>query len=821
MTAPTLRARPSLSRAAHAALRAALWTAALAAPACGPAEPAGDGALGTATGAGGDPAWSRRWSERRGAGDQPLHVVLVTLDTVRADRLGSYGGPVATPHLDRLAREGARFVNAATTVPFTLPAHSSILTGTYPPYHGVRENVGYYLGDSTPTLAELLGAAGYRTGGFVSAFVLDARWGVGRGFERYFDDFDLSEDERVNLGDVQRDGRETLAEAKRWLDEAGEGDTRPFFLWLHLFDAHDPYTPAEPWRSRYPDDPYGAEVAYVDSLVGDLRATLEERGLFERTLLVVTADHGEGLGEHGELYHGYFVYDSTVHVPLIVRAPWPELGGRVVDEAVSHVDLAPTVLEAAGVPVPGHLQGESLLPLLAGAETLEPGGERVVYSESLYPLLHYGWAPLRAVRGRTSKHVDAPRPELYDLAADPGETRNLHDARPQEAEELARRLAELRAAIEVAPEGAGRPREVDADAIAQLQALGYVAPSGEVALSEEDAADRPDPKDKLKLHQLMMGAQSDMGGAGPDAARRKLEQVLALDDRVVDAHQLLGQLANDQGDFAGGAEHFKNAIALSPDHRAALFGLATAYWRQGRLDDALVGFERVVELAGYDSKASLAMARILAGRGERERAVAVLQRATEPADAPAALINDLGELLAELGQIDAARAAFERARREGDQLVQPWFNLAALSEETGEADRALDLYRECVARAPKHFKCLFNLGRLLGSRGDVAAQAELWQRAVDANPDFVRGAYLLAKLLMDTGGELARAEAIARAALERDADHRAGPLGYYVLADILNRQGRGREAQQAVAEGRRIQAEQTASERSASSAGRS
>jgi tetratricopeptide (TPR) repeat protein len=205
------------------------------------------------------------------------------------------------------------------------------------------------------------------------------------------------------------------------------------------------------------------------------------------------------------------------------------------------------------------------------------------------------------------------------------------------------------------------------------------------------------------------------------------------------------------------------------------------------------------------------MARILAGRGERERAMAVLSRATEPTDAPAALINDLGELLAELGQIDDARTAFERARREDDQLVQPWFNLAALAEEERQTPRATKLYRECVERAPKHYKCLFNLGRMLGAAGDAAAQIKLWQRAVDANPEFVRGSYLLAKLLMDSGGDLQRAETVARAALERDDDHRAGPLGYYVLADILNRQGRTREAQQAVAEGQRIQATQEAS----------
>ena len=285
-----------------------------------------------------------------------LNVVLVTIDTLRADRLSSYGSKqVSTPHMDRLAREGVRFSNAATTVPFTLPAHSSIMTGAYPPFHGVRENVGYSLDDSLPTLAEELSAGGWATAGFVSAFVLDSRWGIGRGFDHYRDDFQLDPNEpSVNVGQVQHEGTDTIEKAHAWLDQPRDA---PFFLWVHLFEPHDPYTPPEPYRSRYPDRTYDAEVAYTDSLVGLLREGLESRGVLDDSVFVLTSDHGEGLGQHGEGFHGYFIYDSTVRVPLILRLPFGELAGQVVDEAVSHVDILPTVLSIAGRDVPPDVQG--------------------------------------------------------------------------------------------------------------------------------------------------------------------------------------------------------------------------------------------------------------------------------------------------------------------------------------------------------------------------------------------------------------------------------------------------------------------------------
>lgn len=733
------------------------------------------------------------------------NVVLITIDTLRADRLGCYGAKDAeTPQLDRLAAEGVRFANAATTVPFTLPAHSSLMTGTYPPYHGVRENVGYELDDRLPTLAERLAAGGWATGGFVSAFVLDRRWGIGRGFDTYFDDFDPRESESSNLASVQRDGAETVAEAVRWLDARPPG---PFFLWVHLFEPHDPYTPPEPYRSRHPGRPYEGEVAYADALVGRLRQALVERELFDRALLVVTGDHGEGLGQHGEGFHGFFLYDSTIHVPLIVRLPSGGAAGTVIDAAVSHVDLLPTLLEATGQPIPEHAQGRSLLALMAGEEPAA-GARRQVYSESMYPLLHYGWAPLRSLRTGRHKLIAAPRPELFDLAADPEEATDVIRREPGLRTELGAALDRMIEGIGSDGQGQGTPAELDDETLGQLEALGYLAGRGGVALEEEGARERADPKDRIDLHQLVMMAQSELGRGDVETAKGHLEAALAKDPTMVDPHQMLGSIALQEGEPALAVESFRRALAVREDHRASLFGLANAYRRLGRTDDALDAFERLLELGPADPKALSAVAELLDQQGRRGEAIARLTAAVSGDDAPGLLLGQLGELRALDGERAVAAELFERALAADPELVAARFDLAVLREEDGRVDEAIGLYEETLERAPNHFQAQFNLGRLYGATGRPQRQRELWEAAVVSNPEFARGYLYLAKLLMDRGEDLTRAEALARLGLDKDPEHHAGPLGYYILADILNRAGRGAEAARAVESGRRIEREQ-------------
>lgn len=728
-------------------------------------------------------------------------VILVTIDTLRADRLGAYGSQrVRTPNFDRLAGESTLFANAATTVPFTLPAHSAIMTGTYPPYHGVRENVGYMLSEENLTLAEILGEAGWATAGFVSAFPLDSRWGIAQGFEHYFDDFTLEEGARANMGAVQRPGAETIAAALAWLDERETAESgEPFFLWLHLFEPHDPYEPPEPFASSYADRPYDGEVAYVDSLLGEFRRALAERGLFDDSVVVVTGDHGEGLGDHGEPFHGYFIYDSTVHVPLLIRAPGSTAGR--VDLAVSHVDLAPTILQLVGVPAPGHLQGNSLVPWLLDPTTADPGRE--VYSESYYPLLHYGWSELRSLRSTNLKFIDAPRPELYDLSGDPGEQRNLAGELAATGFEMEQRLDALAEAIEFEGEREVVEADLDETTLRQLRALGYIAGRG--ATDEDYEGERADPKDKIQLHQLIMAAQSDIGQGDELAAEAKLRAVLAADAEILDANQMVGNILAERGDHGDAVPYFQAALAIDPEHEPSLYGLATAYRALGRRDEALVGFRRVLDLAPTDSKTVVATADLLVEGEDLPGATAVVRRATEAEHVPPILFNKLGELLALQGRPGEAESMFQRASEAGEELAQPHFNLAVLYEERGDLARAVAEYETAIERSGTHYQSLFNLGRIEGLRGNLERQRELYERAIEANPEFVRGYLFLAKLLMDTGGDLSRAEELVREGITLDTEQITGPLGYFLLADILNRQGRTSEAQEAVRRGRAMQ----------------
>lgn len=728
------------------------------------------------------------------------NVVLLTVDTLRADRIGAWGyRETDTPQMDRLAAEGTRFANAISTVPFTLPAHSAIMTGTYPPWHGVRENVGYSLGDEAVTLAETFRDQGYATAGFVSAFPLDSRWGIAQGFDHYLDDFDVTGGERTNMGAVQRPGAETIAAVLGWLDERPDA---PFFVWVHLFEPHDPYTPPEPYRSRYAGRPYDGEVAYTDFLVGELRGGLEERGLLDSAVMVLTGDHGEGLGDHGEAFHGYFIYDSTVHVPLIVRLPG-EAGGRVVDAAVSHVDLAPTLLELAGVTTTAPLHGRSLVPLLAGTESDADAAARAVYSESYYPLLHYGWAPLRSLRDAHFKYIDAPTAELFEVTADPGETRNLARERAATGFQMAEALRDLAASIEFEGEREQVSPDLDEATLSQLRALGYLAGRGEVDLDEE--MERPDPKDKIELHQLIMAAQSDVGMGDDAAAEAKLRAVLARDAAILDANQLLASVLAERQQHQEALGYYQAALASDPEHQASLFGLASSYRALGQRDEALVGFRRLLELAPTDSKTVIAAAELLVQANDLVGAQRVVEAAVAAERVPPILYNQLGELLVLQGDQRGGEAQFRLAIDRNPELAQPRFNLGVMYEERGDLAGAMRMYREAIEHAPGHYQSLFNLGRLEGATGNVQAQQEHYEAAIAANPDFARGYFFLAKLLMDRGSDLRRAEELTRQGIERDPELASGPLGYYLLADLLNRQGRRLEAQQAAQRGREIE----------------
>ena len=428
---------------------------------------------------------------------KPPDVLIITLDTTRADYISTYGSArAATPSIDRLAADGVVFEQAVSVAPLTLPAHTSLFTGLLPFRHGVRDNAAAPLGADHETLAEILRRRGYQTAAFVSSAILKADRGLASGFDTYDDHSGSS---RTASGGLQRPADETVNAAIRWLDRRAD---KPFFLWVHLNDPHAPYDPPEPFRTAYRDDPYAGEVAFADEQIGRLTDFLNGRWLLDRTAVIITADHGESLQEHGEAGHGIFLYQSVVHVPLIIRAP--VLRARRVPEVVRLVDVMPTILELTHTDRPAAgVDGISLIDLARGRGDLD----RDAYSESLYPL-RFGWSPLHSLRNGRFKLIAAPRPELYDLERDPEELHNLLSARSALGLAMARRLAEIEPAASGNDRGAGSspPSEI----VERLGALGYITRTPTMA--KPTRGPLPDPKDRIGEYNALARRRSEAQG---------------------------------------------------------------------------------------------------------------------------------------------------------------------------------------------------------------------------------------------------------------------------------------------------------------------
>lgn len=459
------------------------------------------------------------------------NVLLVTLDTTRADALGSYGSTTgATPTLDRIATEGVRFERAYTVTPLTIPAHSSIHTGLYPPRHGVRDNGDFFLGEDATTLAERLSGAGYATMAAVGAEVTSHHWGFAQGFSQFFDEMGPADPEG-NRWRVERSGDKVVDDALGWLEAHKTGDT-PWFAWVHMFDVHHPYEPPEPYATMFEGKPYAGEVAYVDAQVGRLRKWLEESKELDNTWIFVVADHGEGMGSHGESLHGVLLYDATTRIPFLVRPPLGAAkgaAGRVVGTPVSLVDLTPTILGAAGLPVPAGLDGVDLGPGLVA--DVPAAAERAIYAESHYAWHHYGWAPQHALVTNNHKLIDSTTPELY-ARGDTREREDLVDDEPAIYTQIDGRLDGLVGAMEPAA-GASRA-DMSPERVAQLEALGYLTTASDAPLTDG----LPDPVKQLPVLAKLEKARRAFRDGKLDQARVAVDEALAADPRLVETRIL-------------------------------------------------------------------------------------------------------------------------------------------------------------------------------------------------------------------------------------------------------------------------------------------
>jgi arylsulfatase A-like enzyme/Tfp pilus assembly protein PilF len=728
-----------------------------------------------------------------------LNLLLVTLDTTRADRIHAYGFQgIETPNLDRLAAEGVLFEQAVAPAPLTLPAHSSIFTGKFPPAHGVRDNGGFFLDDRETTLAERLRDKGFATGGFVGAYVLDHKWGIAQGFQTYFDDFDLTKYQSLSLGSVDRPGNEVADHAITWLDGVGR---KRFFGWVHFYDAHSPYEPPEPFKSRYEGRPYAGEIAFVDSQVGRLLMYLDQHDLARNTVVVVMGDHGESLGEHGEGTHGFFVYQATMHVPLLIRAPYDLMAGRRVRDTVRSIDILPTALELLGVKTTESLAGASIVPLMTGAKR-ELG--LAAYSEAVYPRYHFGWSDLRALTSGRYKYVAAPRPELYDLEQDPGEAHNIYTERQALGDRMQQELLSMEKGMSSATAPSNKAVEVDPDARARLAALGYVGTF--VAAAGSDRSDLADPKDKIQLFNLITQARElSRHDKESDDGLRALQKVVGEDPKVIDAWFMLGNEYYRRREYTRAIAQYARALELKPDYDLVVINMANAYRALGKDEEAMLGYRRFMELDPKNAQIRYEAAQILIDSGKLDAAAEELDRALTLEPKLAAARNALGVVAIKRGDLETAGREIQTAIEQKPDVRLAHFNLALLAEQRQDFQRAVAEYKEEIARHPSSYKAAFNLGVLYGRLGDRAGQLAAYKQAIEMNPSFAEGHLFLAKLYLDTGRELDEAMRLARKGVELAPRSEYAPLGHYVMADIYARQGKRTESDAEAARGRALE----------------
>jgi choline-sulfatase len=637
------------------------------------------------------------------------NLLLVTLDTTRADRLGCYGYAGArTRYLDRLAAEGVRFAQAISPAPITLPAHASIFTGLYPIAHGVRNNGNFTLSDRYPTLATILKSQGYRTAAFVSSFILDRRYGLARGFDRYDDRMEGAETQVISL-EAERRGDRTALLLARWLEDQAASPGAPFFAWLHLYDPHEPYQPPPPFREMFASNPYDGEIAFDDAVVASILDKLSQLGLRDHTLIAVIGDHGESLGEHGEETHSMFVYEGVLKVPLILWRPGRIPAGVVVKEAVRATDLAPTLLELLSLPPLKTDHGRSLIPLIDGRSA---GPSPPIYAETYLPLFYMNWAPLRSIRDERFKLIDAPRPELYDLGRDPREEHNLY---AQEAA-TARALKEGLDRLTGGGEGSMEVGRLDQETAEKLAALGYLGAGSAPPARPHDPA-RPEPKDMIGVFNRLRRANRAVRERRFAEALPILSEVLARDPDNAFAIVVTGSAQMGMGRYREGIASFRRYLQLVPTSAYAHQWIAVCYLRLGDREAAQREAEATLVVDPRFTDARVLRAGVLAARGAYEPAIAELRQAVATDPAKPAIRLDLARVLAEAGRGAEAKIEYNAILSVQADYAPALTGLGALEASAGDMEAATRHLRRALEIQPDQDEARFDLAQLLDRQG--------------------------------------------------------------------------------------------------------
>jgi len=638
-----------------------------------------------------------------------LNFLLITIDTLRADRLSCYGSQYPkTPHIDSLAERGVLFSRAFANTSTTLPSHTNILLGTTPNYHGVHENLNFMVSKKLLTLAEHLKNNGYSTGAFVGAYVLDSRFGLSQGFDTYNDKY--SRLHSVNLPSLERKAEDVIEAGLEWL----EGRVSPWFLWIHCWDPHTPYDPPEPFKTQYRENLYEGEVAYVDLTLGKLFDYMEKNDLFDSTLIVFTGDHGESLGQHGEETHGFFAYNSSIWVPLIISLP-ETTPGRVNDY-VSHVDIFPTVCDVLGITKPSFLQGKSLLPALKGKKL----PERPIYFESLYPYYSRGWAPLKGFIFKKKKFIGSPIAELYDLDHDFDELNNL--AGGQDITKLASQLKQIIRAL-TPSEKVEAAQQIDRETRKKLESLGYVA-NVQVSPKKDFS-----PQDDVKVLLPYLNKTNESW-----ELYKKGNQEAAI--------KLLKEIIKERKD-----------IDLAYKH------LASIYKEIGNTEEAVAILEQGLQVLPSSYEIFTEYMKILLSAQQYDKIISSFKkRSMREAEYDPAIWNDLGTAYARKGYFEKAIKAFEKGLSLDNRNPELYNNLANVcysyglqSKDPFIYSRCFQYYKKAIELDPEYPAAYYGLGHAYREEGNLGGAIYCWEKALEIDPDFRQTYFDLALAYLNTG----------------------------------------------------------------------
>lgn len=631
-----------------------------------------------------------------------MNFLLVTIDTLRPDRLSCYNQDFAkTPNIDKLATEGVLFTQAFAHTPTTLPSHVNILLGTTPLYHGVHDNANFIVADEFLSLAELLKAQGYATGAFVGAFPLDSRFGLTQGFDVYNDNYGSKSDQEFSY--VERRAEVVVKEALSWL----EVQSQPWFLWVHCFDPHQRYDPPEPFKTQYEGHPYSGEVAYVDSVLAELFGHLGRNDLDDNTLVILTGDHGESLGEHGESTHGYFAYNSTLSVPLIIRSPG--VNQRRIDQNVAHMDIFPTVCDVLNIDKPAYLHGISLLPAMEKGKRLP---ERAIYFESLYPHYSRGWAPLNGYIAGTEKFIDSPIPEYYDLEKDSFELDNLADRK--DLAPFKKKLNQLLEQQSYRKNSEGR-QKMDRDAAEKLRSLGYIASpqtTGKKTYTEQDDLKVLLPY-QTKLQQAMGAYHSGRIGEGVTL----LKEIIAERKDFDLAYSYLATLYKEQNKYKEAVEVLREGYSNNPDNYKIIVTFGILLTEAGQFDAAIDILTKGLSLIDYDPELWNYLGVAYWRKGEFASAEEAFRKALSLDENYPIVFNNLGSLnLSRFGQsknrdlLQQAILNFEQALELDPEYASAHNGLGSAFAQAGNLDAAISSWEKAVELKPDYDFPLYNLG---------------------------------------------------------------------------------------------------------------